>query len=228
MEDELVDVIILSKLEDASDFISIHHTDEGSSIQIQEGLRLGKLSKACMIINDEADTGYNIYMSRSTKRADAKYWKQDFLSVIPKETSYTPTEQYMDLAKSFIKKHVYKEDDQTQVEKHGVLYDAGEFFKNNQQYDNDSWKQEVLANEPARVEAWDQHKEEYAQKKGVSLPDNFGISNLAVQQKSKYFKSVLKLDKNFHVYVHGDRTQIEHGRDPDGRKYYKLYYEEES
>jgi len=39
---------------------------------------------------------------------------------------------------------------------------------------------------------------------------------------------VLKLDKNFHIYIHGDRNLIEQGEEPDGRKFYKIYYEEES
>jgi len=38
----------------------------------------------------------------------------------------------------------------------------------------------------------------------------------------------LKLDGNFHVYIHGNKDMIERGVDDDGRKYYKLYYEEES
>jgi len=85
----------------------------------------------------------------------------------------------------------------------------------------------VLGEKPERIEAWDQHKTEYSRNTGTALPDNFGISNLAVQQNARYFKSVLKLDKNFHVYIHGDRSQISHGVDPDGRTYYKLYYDEE-
>ena len=42
----------------------------------------------------------------------------------------------------------------------------------------------------------------------------------------KSFKSVIKLDKNFHIYVHGNRQMIEQGEDEKGR-YYKVYYNEE-
>jgi hypothetical protein len=58
--------------------------------------------------------------------------------------------------------------------------------------------------------------------------DNFNISAAALKKQSRVFKSVLKLDKNFHVYIHGDRELIEQGVDPDGRKFYKLYFREES
>jgi hypothetical protein len=39
---------------------------------------------------------------------------------------------------------------------------------------------------------------------------------------------VLKLDKNFHIYIHGGRDMIERGVDESGRKYYKIYYNEEA
>lgn len=43
------------------------------------------------------------------------------------------------------------------------------------------------------------------------------------------FKSVLKLDKNFSVYIHGNRDYIEQGYDEErGKNYYKLYYENET
>jgi hypothetical protein len=62
----------------------------------------------------------------------------------------------------------------------------------------------------------------------LELPDTFEISAQAVKKQAKIFKSVLKLDKNFHIYIHGDRELIEQGSDPDGRKYYKIYFKEES
>ena len=49
-----------------------------------------------------------------------------------------------------------------------------------------------------------------------------------MKKQAKIFKSVLKLDNNFHIYIHGKRELIEQGVDPNGRKFYKIYYEEES
>ena len=43
----------------------------------------------------------------------------------------------------------------------------------------------------------------------------------------RVYKSVLKLDRNFHIYIHGNTDLIEKGIDDDGRKYYKIYYQEE-
>lgn len=54
------------------------------------------------------------------------------------------------------------------------------------------------------------------------------ISPQAVKKQARIFKSVLKLDKNFHIYIHGNRELIQQGTEKDGRKYYKIYFENES
>ena len=59
------------------------------------------------------------------------------------------------------------------------------------------------------------------------ISDQFEISDQAVKKQARIFKSVIKLDKNFHIYVHGNKELIEQGIEPDGRKYYKIYYAEE-
>ena len=70
--------------------------------------------------------------------------------------------------------------------------------------------------------------ENYRNDHDITLSDSFDISPLAVKKQERIFKSVLKLDKNFHIYIHGDRELIEQGVDDDGRKFYKIYFEEEA
>ena len=61
------------------------------------------------------------------------------------------------------------------------------------------------------------------------MEGSFEISAQAVKRQARVFKSVLKLDKNFHIYIHGDRELIEKGFDETvGKHYYKLYFEQES
>ncbi|MCL4639824.1 MAG: nucleoid-associated protein, partial [Olivibacter sp.] len=61
------------------------------------------------------------------------------------------------------------------------------------------------------------------------IGDGFEISGQAVKKESKIFKSILKLDKNFHVYIHGKREYIEKGFDEErGKHFYKLYFDQES
>jgi hypothetical protein len=69
----------------------------------------------------------------------------------------------------------------------------------------------------------------YEQEFETPLSNGFDISTQAVKKQNSNFKTVLKLDKNFHVYIHGDRKLIEEGFDNEkGMKYYTLYFKEES
>ena len=38
-------------------------------------------------------------------------------------------------------------------------------------------------------------------------------------------KSVVRLDKNLHLYIHGDKGKVEESKDEKG-KFLKVYYEE--
>ena len=62
----------------------------------------------------------------------------------------------------------------------------------------------------------------------VILPEQFSISESAVKKSSRSMKSVIKLDKNFHIYVHGGEGLIKKGYDPEtGMAFYQLYFKEE-
>ncbi len=56
----------------------------------------------------------------------------------------------------------------------------------------------------------------------------FDVSNSAVKDEKKYFKHVLKLDKNFHVYIHGQKKLVERMISDRDMNYYKLYFREEN
>ena len=72
------------------------------------------------------------------------------------------------------------------------------------------------------------YKENYEKSREFETPENFDIHLAAVKKQAKSFKSILKLDKNFHIYIHGDKQLIEKGFD-EGKSmnYYKVYFREE-
>jgi hypothetical protein len=80
---------------------------------------------------------------------------------------------------------------------------------------------------PAVIQSFNQYKENYQQKHELDIADDFTISESAVKKQARIFKSVIKLDKNFHIYVHGNQNLIEQGSDENG-KFYKIYYEKEN
>jgi hypothetical protein len=49
-----------------------------------------------------------------------------------------------------------------------------------------------------------------------------------VKKQAKAFKNVIKLDCNFHIYVHGGEGLIKKGYDEEtGMEYYQLYFKKE-
>ncbi len=94
-------------------------------------------------------------------------------------------------------------------------------------FEVDDFTQKLFPEEEQQ-EAFREFREQYATAYAVPLEDKFDISDQAVKRDFKVFKSVLKLDKNFHIYVHGRRDLIERGYDDDkGKKYYKVWFENE-
>ncbi|MFA6824290.1 MAG: nucleoid-associated protein, partial [Bacteroidales bacterium] len=92
-------------------------------------------------------------------------------------------------------------------------------------FDMNEFANEVMT-QPEVIESFNNYKNEFEEGFGVEIMDNFNISDSAVKKQARVFKSVIKLDKNFHIYVHGDRKLIEQGQDEKG-KFYKVYYNEE-
>ncbi|MDR2385087.1 MAG: hypothetical protein LBD80_05420 [Tannerella sp.] len=76
-------------------------------------------------------------------------------------------------------------------------------------------------------ESFNRYKSAYQQEHEIDIADDFTIFDSAVKKQARTFKSVIKLDKNFHTYIHGDRNLIEQGADENG-KFYKIYYKEEN
>lgn len=72
------------------------------------------------------------------------------------------------------------------------------------------------------------YKKEYSEKNDVPIADEFSIHQQAVKKNAKVYKSILKLDKNFHIYIHGNRDMIDKGYDEErGLHFYKCFYRTE-
>ena len=101
-----------------------------------------------------------------------------------------------------------------------------EYFKENDEFSKEEFEKEVFGDEEV-IESFRGFDTSYRETNEIEMEDNFEISNQAVKKQAKMFKKILKLDKNFHIYIHGDSNKIEKGVESDGRKFYKVYFDEE-
>ena len=100
-----------------------------------------------------------------------------------------------------------------------MLNKSVSYFKNADEYIVEEFNASVFEN-PEIKASFDEYTNNEFQ-------ESFPINNQAVKKNTKFFKSVIKLDKNFHIYIHGDPNKIEKGVESDGRKFYKVYFDEE-
>src|SRR5690606_29619359 len=94
-------------------------------------------------------------------------------------------------------------------------------------FDLEEFSNEVIGN-PEGIASFKNFKENYEREFETTIANQFDISEAAVKKQARVYKSVLKLDKNFHIYIHGNKELIEKGFD-EGRamNYYKVYFKEE-
>ena len=143
------------------------------------------------------------------------------------EDGYFNTHTEMSAYKKFITDELPQQfEGVSKADQADMLNRCSNYFKQNDNFDLQSFTQEVIA-QPEVIDSFKEYREQYQQENDVQMPESYDINESAVKKQSRAYKSVIKLDKNFHIYVHGNRELIEQGEDEKG-KYYKVYYSEES
>lgn len=228
LDGETLDAIGLFKSENKDIFIEVEQVKDGFDMESRQGININKLDKGCLIFNTERESGYVLSIIDNTNKGnEAQYWKDDFLSVQPKKNEYHQTNQFLGIAKQFVTKQLDEEFELSKADKIDLLNRSVDYFKKHETFDKIEFEEEVFG-ESKVIESFRKFDQTFRQENEVELSDNFVISEQAVKKQARVFKSVLKLDKNFHIYIHGNKELIEQGTDKDGRKYYKIYYENEA
>lgn len=226
IDGETVDAVGLFKSENKDTFLKVYPAGDGFEIESQQGVNINKLDKGCLIFNTDKENGYVVSVVDNTnKGAEAHYWIDDFLHVRQRKDEYYNTQNVMTLAKNFVVKELPKAFDVSKADQAELLNKTTQFFKGKDTFDMSEFANEVIAH-PEVINSFNQYKENYAKERDIEFVDSFSISDTAVKKQARAFKSVIKLDKNFHIYIHGDRQLIEQGEDNKG-KFYKVYYKEE-
>ena len=224
LDQEIVDAVGIYKSESQVPFVQMIKNMDRYSIDHQFGFDLMGLNKGCLVINTRRDEGYRVLVvDTKNKNLEAQYWTNDFLKITPTGDGYNLTKEYMRVTRDFVE-DLATQREMPKPDQIELLNRTVDYFKANDVYEQSSFEDEVFQ-DVGIIQDFRNYDQEV---RAVSEPvQTFEISPQAVQNQSKIFKSVLKLDKNFHIYIHGNRDLIERGKDENGKKYYKVYYEEE-
>ncbi len=228
IEGQFVDAIGLFKSERKDTFLKVEEAASLYEVSSEEGININKLDKGCLIFNYQKEKGYAVALvDQAGKGEEAVYWVDHFLKVNQRHDDYHHTQHVLSLCKNFITSDLPKAFEVTKADQADFLNKSIQFFKDKSSFDIDEFEQEVIA-QPELIQRFQQYKSDYQELTETPIERHFDISNAAVKKQARVFKSVLKLDKNFHIYIHGNRELIEQGVEKDGRRYYKIYFEQES
>lgn len=215
--------IAILKVENMQAFLKL---EDDLSMNSEQGINIDKVDKAAFIFNTEEKDGYRVLVIDKGSNTEAVYWRDDFLKIKPISDEFSNTKNFLQMAKTFVVKQLPEDFEVDKTRQIDMLNRSIDFFKKNDTFAKEEFEKEIFGNKEV-IKSFNTFYDEYKEANNVELEDNFEISTQAVKKQAKIFKSVLKLDKNFHIYIHGDRKLIEKGTDPDGRKFYKIYYSEE-
>ncbi len=227
VDDELVDGILMCKFEIQEAVYTFENIEDVINMTETYGYIPSRLDKISLVLNTNAEDGYKLLnIDKTNFGGDAKYWKDEFLNIGLIGSDYTYTTDYMKVTGNFLKARKPLEEILEKGAEMDVLGRSADYFKKNKSFDEREYKNEVFQN-PQLIEAFDDYKTNWMEKSRRPMAETFDLDTIAMKKNESIFKSVIKLDKNFHIYVHGDRNKIQKGIDEEGKKYYVLYYNEE-
>lgn len=212
------------KFEDKESFIETPTKNKEIKIEFRKGIGSKKPDKACLIIF--SDESYTLLIIDSSSN-ETDYWQNEFIKHKPKNDFINNTTDFLHLTKSFITQQIPKDFQVTKADQIDLLNRSVDYFKTHEHFDKSEFETEVFHHTDI-INSFNNYDSTFRIDNEIEFSDNFEISQQAVKKQARVFKSVLKLDKNFHIYIHGNKDLIEQGVEKDGRKYYKLYYNQES
>jgi hypothetical protein len=228
-ENEYIRALGIFKSETKETFLKVFQHGKSWEVIQEEGININKLDKGCLIFNTNTVEGYKVCVVDSTnKQNDTQYWITDFLQVQPYSDSYHHTDKYLSLCKTFVTNEYAEKFDVSKSDQIDMLNRSMDYFKTKEQFNLQEFAEEVI-HHPDVVDTFMAFKKNFESSRNFEIEDEFDIHLSAVKKQQKVFKTVLKLDKNFHIYIHGRRDLIEKGIDEmTGKKYYKIYFDEET
>lgn len=218
--------LALFKSEKKQPFLFTEEEAQNIELYSYQGINPSKVDKAALIFAQEESEGFQVMaVDNINKGEEAKFWFEQFLRIQMRSTEFTKTSEIIKVTKSFIDQDLGDETPLEKTESMEYIGRSKDYFELEEEYNPETYSKQVFEDEAVA----DRFREYVRSRdlQNLELDENFAVSEQAVKKKGRVFKSVIKLDKNFHIYVHGDRSKIEKGVDEDGKQFYKLYYEEE-
>lgn len=230
VDGELCDAIGIFKTENKETFLKVYQHVNSFELECDNGIDINKLDKGCLIFNTDKKNNYKLsIIDTNNKIAEcATYWEEDFLNATIKPNGYYYTKNFMDASRGFCEEVLTEANNVSKPDQMMMLNKSTSYFKDKEKVAVSDFEKDVLV-EPDLISAFKDYRKDFNKRLDLNDIEEFDVSQSAVKKNNKYMKSVVKLDKNFHVYIHARHDYVERGYDEDkGLKYYKLFYVNET
>lgn len=221
----ITDAIGIFKSEIKKDFIQIQENGSHLEMLLEQGVLLEKIDKGALIFNYKKEDGYKV-LTIDSNRYDARYWLEHFLSVDAFQDENFNTKKYLKFCQDFAKEVVLPAEDKQQE----VMFmnRAIHHFAKNDDFEETKFLNEVIDN-PDLIPEFKNYKVDKGAKYSIEDLTSFPISNSAVSEVKRKFKSVINLDTNIQIklnFVNQESADkyIEKGYDEERQMYYYIVY----
>ncbi|HQQ93086.1 MAG TPA: nucleoid-associated protein [Bacteroidia bacterium] len=226
VDGELCDAIGLFKTENKETYLKVYQHLNEFELDYENGISIRKIDKGCLVFNTDRKNGYKLSVVDNNKAGIecALYWEEDFLQSTLKTGAYYHTRNFMDASRGFCEEVLTEENQVSKEDQRMMLNRSTAYFKEKDKFQMKDFEEQVLT-QPELVQAFRDYRQDFNKRLDLTAVDDFEISPTAVKKYQKYMRSVIKLDKNFHIYIHGRHDYVEKGYDEEKKlKFYKLYY----
>ena len=124
------DGIGIFKSENKDTFLKINPVGDTYQVHPENGININKLDKGCLIFNTDAEKGFRtMIVDNTNKGEEAKYWKDNFLNVKPREDSFHHTKEYMKMFNGFVHDKLKQDFELEKADEIDILNKTVNYFK---------------------------------------------------------------------------------------------------
>lgn len=216
------DAVGIFKIETKKEFIETYIDPQGNiNISVKSGYTPQKIDKACIVVfTDNMPIGLIIDKSK-----DSRFWRQDFLGMATKATSYSQSKTLTNLMERFVQEKLSKDSMCSKSEQVEIVNKYADIVSNSDTVNIRDLEKEIFQDKEL-FGIFEDYRKIYEERENVKLSNKFAIDKKALNFSKKIRK--IKLDDTVELYLMKTGSFIERGFDEKRQKnFYKLYFDKE-
>lgn len=220
--DAYCEAVGIFKIETKNEFIETTVDASGNMIvSVKTGYTSQKIDKACLIVfTEDMPVGFII-----DKDKDSKFWRQDFLGMATKVTSYNQSKALLGLMENFVKDRLTKESAISKSAQVDIVNKYTELVSTSENLSVEMLQTKVFQDNEI-LSMFEEYRKIYEERENINLEAHFEVDKSALNVPRKLRK--IKLDDTVELYLMKTGNFIERGFDEKkGRSYYKIYFTKE-